>query len=123
MKLQSLLLTVALAQGLLEDASAAFHKVKINNTMPKSKGRKLYNFQCTLMIKAVMYGEGFGQHVEEIPECHLEGATLPTPLINMPSWLSEKFVNLPRTLDLAWDWSSFFSLLTYIAIRVSFCPE
>ena len=30
----------------------------------------------------------------------------------------EKFLNFPRTLTVAWDWHSFFSLLAYIVIRV-----
>ncbi|XP_063679343.1 uncharacterized protein LOC134814927 isoform X2 [Bolinopsis microptera] len=29
----------------------------------------------------------------------------------------EKFLNFPRTLTVAWDWHSFFSLLVYIVIR------
>ena len=91
------LLSLLLAQGLIDNAIAQFHRVKINNVQPESEKspRKLTNFQCTLMIKAVKYGdeEGGIQHVEEVPECHLEGSTLPTPLVNMPSWLSEKFVN------------------------------
>jgi hypothetical protein len=92
MKLQ--LISLFLAQGLFENALAKNHRVKIQNEQPKSKGRKLTNFQCTLMIKAVMYGDEVNsQHVEEIPECHLSGSALPVPLVNMPSWLSEKFIN------------------------------
>ena len=47
------------------------------------------------MIKAVMHAdeEGNNQHVEEVPECHLSGSALPVPLLNMPSWLSDKFID------------------------------
>ena len=90
MKVQLLSLFL-LAQGAL----AKNHRVKIQNEQPKSKGRKLTNFQCTIMIKVVMHAddEGNTQHVEEIPECLLSGSALPVPLVNMPSWLSEKFIN------------------------------
>ena len=53
------------------------------------------------MIKVMYYapsfkeeGEGGGrQYSEQIPECLLPGATLSSPLINMPTWLSDKFAN------------------------------
>ena len=60
------------------------------NEQPRTKGRKLTNFQCTLLIKAVQYE---WNHIEESLECQLLGSSLPTPLVNMPTWLTEKFVN------------------------------
>ena len=61
--------------------------------MPKNSehGRKLFNLECTLMLKAISYP---GRSMSEmVPECRLPGSILPSPLINMPTWLSDKFAN------------------------------
>ena len=95
MKLQ--LFQLFLASGLFQNTLAKKHRVKIQNERPQSKGRELNNFQCTLMIKAVMLEDGVGgpQHIEEQPECLIEGSALPFPLVNMPSWLSENLHSHP----------------------------
>ena len=79
-----------LGAGLAEKTLAKNQRLRITNKQPESQGRKLTNFQCTLFIKAVQYED---KHIEESPECQLPGASLPTPLVNMPTWLSEKFEN------------------------------
>ena len=64
------------------------------NQPAKSEGRKLFNLECILMIKVVHSRRPVGKFTsEQIPGCLLPGATLPSPLINMPTWLSDKFTN------------------------------
>jgi len=80
-----------LGAGLAEKTLAKNQRLRIpTNKQPPSKGRKLTNFQCTLFIKATQYED---KHIEESPECQIPGNSLPTPLVNMPTWLSEKFLN------------------------------
>jgi hypothetical protein len=79
------------SQGLICSALAKNQRLRApKNQQPKSGGRKLTNFECTLVIKAIAYDE---THGEEILECQLPGDGLPIPLVNMPDWLSEKFSN------------------------------
>ena len=88
---RKVIITALLGAGLADKTLAKNSRLRIpNNKQPQSDGRKLSNFQCTLLIKAIAYDE---KHGEEIPECLLPGNSLPTPLVNMPTWLSEKFVN------------------------------
>ena len=84
MKLSSLL-SVVLKLLLLSKALGKKH-LRLHLKQQQSERRKLANFDCLLLIKAIHYQD----YESTVLDCQINGSP-PLTLFNMPSWLNEKF--------------------------------